>query len=205
MPQVSLRGRRVLGCSWPGRISAFPSLPEMLMWAGSRAGMRHRAACQYLLPPVCTHAGPSLHPPAAFLSPGGLNKQGVKTGCRGLCPLVLGNHLFPCLIQCGGQRGWVTLPYQRATPQERSWSFVFLWVKRASSSLITFNWVGRGIGAPVMQRWCLPKGVWNCFPFIESYLLCIWSVWLSVMFQVCNFKLLWFMWSLTNGAHNEKF
>lgn len=129
------------GCSSPGQISAFPSLPEMLMWAGSRAGVRHRAAYQHLLPPVCTGTGPSLHPPAAFLTPGGLNKQGVNIGCRGLCPLVLGDHLFPCLTQSGGQWGWVTLPCQWATPQERSWSFVFLWVKQASSSLITFNWV----------------------------------------------------------------
>lgn len=147
MPQVCLVGRHPLGCSWPGQTAAFLSLPEMLMWAGSRSGVTHRAAYQHLLPSVCAHTSPSFHPPAAFLSPGGLNKQGVSTGCRGACPPMLRDHLFLCFTQRGRQRGWITLPCQPGPPQERSWSFVFLGVKGASSSLITFNWVRPGFRA----------------------------------------------------------
>lgn len=64
----------------------------------------------------------------------------------------------PSLPMRGRQRGWVALACQPGIPQERSWSFLFLGAKGASSSLITFNWVRPGFRALVMQRWCLPKG-----------------------------------------------
>jgi len=42
-------------------------------------------------------------------------------------------------------------------------------------------------------------------PLIRNYHLYVGSGLLSTMFQASNFKLLWFTWSLTNGAHNGKF
>lgn len=153
VPQVCLGGRHPLGCSSLGQTAAFCSLPEMLMWAGIRAGVRHRAAYQHLLPPVCKRTGPSFHPSPTFLSPSRLNKQGFSTGCRGARPLVLRDHVSLLLTHCGRQQGGVTLLCQRGTLLERSWS----WESRASSSLITFNWVRPAFRALVIQRRCHSK------------------------------------------------
>lgn len=158
MPQVCLGGRHPLGCSWPGQTAAFPSLLEMLIWAGSRAGVRHRAAYQHLLPPECTHTGPLVSPSCLLPVSSWTEQAGGQHRMQRSVSPVLRDHLFLHLTQRGRQWGWVMLPCQPGTLQERSWSFVFLGVKGASSSLITFNWVRPGFRALVMQRWCLPKG-----------------------------------------------
>lgn len=120
MPHVCLGGRHPLSCSSLGQTAAFPSLPEVLMWAGIWAGVRHRAAYQHVLPPVCKHTGPSFHPSPPSCLQEGLRKQGLSRGCRGAHPPVLRDHLSLHLTLCGRQQGGVTLLCQRGTPLESS-------------------------------------------------------------------------------------
>lgn len=91
-PQVCLGGRHPLSCSSLGQTPAFPSLPEMLMWAEIRARVRHRAAYKHMLPPFSKHTGPSFHPSPTFLSPGGLNKQDAE------------EHIPPALTSVEGNK-----------------------------------------------------------------------------------------------------
>lgn len=103
---------------------------------------------------------------------------------RSMSPPAAEGPSFPML-----HPAWKATGMGNATPPARHttgkvMSFV---LKEASNSLISFNWVRPGFRALVMQRW---EFRFAFLPFIKSYHLCIGSVWLSVMFQVSNFKLL---------------
>lgn len=131
-------------CTELGQTAAFPSLPEMLMWAGIRAGGRHSPAYQHVLPPV----SPFSHLPVARWTE---QAGGQHRMHRIMSPSAEGpSFLMPYPVWKATRRGNATVP-------ERHTSGKVSGMKRASSTLTTFNWVIPGFRALLIQRWCRSK------------------------------------------------
>lgn len=138
-----------------GADCSFPLSPWNADVSRDQAQVRHQAGYQHISP-VCKHIGPSFHPSPTFppfCLQEGLNKQVLSRGCRGAHPPVL-RDIFPYSLPCveGNKEGNSTLRERHTTGK-----LMILGIKRASSSLITFNWVRPGFRALVIQRWCHSK------------------------------------------------